>query len=200
MKEEDGWRQTLPWIKSLTKRKIGQIWIHHTGHDGTHSYGTKTREWQLDTVIRAEPVKREDTDVSLKVTFEKARERTPRNREDFADITVALVNELWIWDAAVQASKEADAAKVRVPKAASIGKRALAEAIDALGAVPPASNYVPPNVKTVDVEQWRKYAYARGISDGTTDRAKQKAFKQAYDYLLAQQEAAAWQGQVWICS
>ena len=30
MKEEEGWRQALPWIKSLTKRAIGQVWMHHT--------------------------------------------------------------------------------------------------------------------------------------------------------------------------
>jgi hypothetical protein len=45
MKEEEGWRRTIPWQHSLTKRKIGQAWLHHTGHDETKSYGTKTREW-----------------------------------------------------------------------------------------------------------------------------------------------------------
>jgi hypothetical protein len=200
MKEEDGWRQTLGWVKSLTKRKMGQIWFHHTGHEGNHSYGTKTREWQLDTVIKAEPVKREDTDVSFKLTFEKARERTPRNRDDFADITVALINEHWSWGSAAQVPKGKDGTKARIPKAASIGRRALVEAIDAVGAVPPASNYIPKNVKTVDVEQWRKYAYNRGISDGATERAKQLAFKGGYEYLLANGQIAVWQGQVWLLS
>ena len=35
MKEEDGWRQTLPLVTSLTKRGIAQVWLHHTGHDET---------------------------------------------------------------------------------------------------------------------------------------------------------------------
>jgi hypothetical protein len=27
------------------------MWLHHTGHNETQSYGTKTREWQMDTVL-----------------------------------------------------------------------------------------------------------------------------------------------------
>jgi RecA-family ATPase len=40
-KDPEPWQQTLPWALSLTKRKIGQLWIHHTGHDETRSYGDK---------------------------------------------------------------------------------------------------------------------------------------------------------------
>jgi hypothetical protein len=58
MKEEESWRQTLPWIRALTRRSIGQMWLHHTGHDASHSYGTKTREWQLDNLIRLETVEK----------------------------------------------------------------------------------------------------------------------------------------------
>jgi hypothetical protein len=97
MKEEEGWRQTLPWQHSLTKRNIGQVWLHHTGHDETKSYGTKTREWQMDTVLFGEKVERPDTDVSFKLEFRKARERTPQTRADFADINVALVNNEWTY-------------------------------------------------------------------------------------------------------
>src|SRR5438552_9605282 len=64
-KDEEGWSQTPPWIKSLTKRRVGQLWLHHTGHDATRSYGTKTREWQMDTVISLQSVARDDTDVSF---------------------------------------------------------------------------------------------------------------------------------------
>jgi hypothetical protein len=51
MKDEEPWQDTLRWARSLTNRAIGQLWVHHTGHDDSRSYGTKTREWQLDTVI-----------------------------------------------------------------------------------------------------------------------------------------------------
>ena len=80
---------------SLTRRKIGQVWIHHTGHDETRSYGTKTREWQMDTVIHCDRIERADTDVSFQLTFKKARERTPDTRADFAITRIALVGDRW---------------------------------------------------------------------------------------------------------
>jgi hypothetical protein len=32
-KDSEPWQQTIPWALSLTKRQIGQVWVHHTGHD-----------------------------------------------------------------------------------------------------------------------------------------------------------------------
>ena len=42
--KEESWTHVLPWLKSLTKRHIGQIWFHHTGHNEGH---TSTRIWQM---------------------------------------------------------------------------------------------------------------------------------------------------------
>src|SRR5258708_15194487 len=95
MKEEESWRQTLPWILSLTSRNIGQIWVHHTGHDETRGYGSKTREWMMDTVLHLDRIERADTDVSFQLTFRKARERTPDTRADIADVNIAMVNDRW---------------------------------------------------------------------------------------------------------
>ncbi|WP_338821403.1 AAA family ATPase [Bradyrhizobium septentrionale] len=94
-KETLPWQQTLPWALSLTQRGIGQIWIHHTGHDETRGYGDKAREWQMDTVIHLETAKRDDTDVSFTLQFRKARERTPTIRFDFQEVKIALVNDRW---------------------------------------------------------------------------------------------------------
>jgi hypothetical protein len=95
MKDSEPWQQTLPLALSLTKRAIRQIWIHHTGHDETRSYGDKTREWQMDTVAHLDAVKRDDTDVSFSMSLPKARERTPATRYDFQDVKIALVNDRW---------------------------------------------------------------------------------------------------------
>jgi AAA domain len=95
MKDPEPWQQTIPWALSLTKRAVGQIWIHHTGHDETRSYGDKTREWQMDTVAHLDAVKRDETDVSFSMSFKKARERTPATRFDFQDVKIALVNDRW---------------------------------------------------------------------------------------------------------
>jgi AAA domain len=86
-----------------------------------------------------------------------------------------------------------------LPKTAQIALRALSEAIDEIGAVPPASNHIPQKTKTVTVDQWREYAYRIGISTGE-DRAKQQAFKRASEQLIGGEppRAAMWDGQVWV--
>ena len=94
-KDSEPWLQTLPLVLSLTGREIGQVWIHHTGHDESRSYGDKTREWQMDAVAHFDRVERDDTDISFSMKFEKARERTPQNRDDFQDVKIALVNDHW---------------------------------------------------------------------------------------------------------
>jgi len=104
MRDEESWRKTLDWQKSLTRRHIGQLWIHHTGHDESKGYGTKTREWQMDTVIALESVERAETDVSFQLTFKKAREWTPDTRTDFVDVRVALVNNRWVFETVTEAS------------------------------------------------------------------------------------------------
>jgi AAA domain len=96
MKDEDAWAQTMPYIRKLTARGIGQLWGHHTGHDESRSYGDKTKEWQLDLVLFMETVRREDTDVSFNLEFRKAREREPETRADFQSLKVALVNDEWL--------------------------------------------------------------------------------------------------------
>ena len=98
MRDEEAWRDTLPLITQLTTRRVGQLWFHHTGHDASRSYGTKTREWRMDTVIHGTAVARPDTDVSLQLEFKKARGRTPETRKDFEDVAVALVDDRWISD------------------------------------------------------------------------------------------------------
>jgi hypothetical protein len=95
MKDPKPWQETLPWALSLTKREIGQVWIHHAGIDESRSYGDKTKEWQMDTTMHLDAVKRDDTDVSFSLSFIKARERTPTTRFDFQDVKIALVNDQW---------------------------------------------------------------------------------------------------------
>jgi hypothetical protein len=100
MKEGVPWAQVMPWVRSLTKRNIGQAWVHHTGHDESRSYGDKTREWQMDCVIHLEAARRDDTDVSFSLEFRKARERTPATRADFQTARIALLGDAWVSEAA----------------------------------------------------------------------------------------------------
>jgi CHC2-type zinc finger protein/AAA domain-containing protein len=41
MKEEQPWADTLPLVMELTRRRIAQVWLDHTGVDVTRGYGTK---------------------------------------------------------------------------------------------------------------------------------------------------------------
>jgi hypothetical protein len=100
MKDGEPWAQVMPWVRSLTKQKIGQLWVHHTGHDESRSYGDKTKEWQLDTVLHMDPVENAETDVSFNLEFRKARERTPATRSDFQTTRIALLGDTWRSEAA----------------------------------------------------------------------------------------------------
>jgi hypothetical protein len=98
MRETEPWAAVIPWVRSLTKRRIGQLWVHHTGHDESRGYGDKSREWQLDTVLHMAKAERLETDVAFTLEFRKARERTPATRDDFADIAVALIGDEWTFE------------------------------------------------------------------------------------------------------
>jgi hypothetical protein len=106
LKETDAWRNTPPWVQELTKRSIGQIWIHHTGHDETRSYGDKTKEWQLDVVgfMTGDG----EGFIDFKLEFKKARERSGDNYQDFVPHKVSLENDEWIsWPAEPSNAKKA---------------------------------------------------------------------------------------------
>ena len=154
MKDEESWRKTLPWVKSLTKRHIGQIWIHHTGHDESHSYGTKTREWQMDTVIQLEKVNRPDTDVSFQLVFKKARERRPDTRADFVDMRVALLDGEWTFEPVT--------APQRATAPSPLGNKFLAALIDALNGT---SVIMHKRGRCVNVDTWRQLCILNGLID-----------------------------------
>jgi hypothetical protein len=152
MKDEEPWQQALPWIRSLTKRSIGQLWIHHTGHDATRSYGTKTREWQLDTVMHLNAVEREDTDVSFSLEFKKARERTPATRADFQTTRIALVGDVW---------KSEATASARKGRVSPLGQKFLLALQNAL-----AEGGKPRNGRPcVSIELWRGECVRMGLID-----------------------------------
>jgi hypothetical protein len=152
MREEDGWQQVLPWIRGLTKRSIGQIWVHHTGHDETHSYGTKTREWQLDTVALLERDEQPFADIAFTIKFTKARERSPDNRSDFDHAIVTLAEDRWHSDRRPERTK-----KLASPKAMTF-HRALVRAIEVCGEARP----IYAAGRSVTMEQWRAEAMRIG--------------------------------------
>jgi hypothetical protein len=174
MKEEGGWAACLPWIRSLTRRNVGQLWLHHTGHDTSRGYGTKTREWQMDTVAHFEEVKRPDTDVSFQIAFPKARERRPENRAEFADTRIALVNDEWTSQPMSGGGKAKN-----VPPLAEKFFDALANAT--IGSTA-AKMFSRP---TATIEEWRAECFKIGLLDRDKDDSARSLFSKYKRELIA---------------
>jgi hypothetical protein len=153
-KDPDVWQKTLPFALELTKANIGQIWIHHTGHDESRSYGDKTREWQMDTTVHLDAAKRDDTDVSFTLKFEKARERTPATRFDFQDVKIALVNDQW----------EHEATEARRPgKVSPQTQKAMDALINVLAG--DQVEMLPGGRRAAHRDHWAAECNARGLID-----------------------------------
>ncbi|WEJ11580.1 helicase RepA family protein [Sinorhizobium sp. M103] len=75
---------------------------------------------------------------------------------------------------------------------------ALNEALDELGEVPPESNHVPSNTRTVSIDQWRDYAKRRGISMSDLPRALNLAFQRAVEKLRDNNMIGIWNDRVWV--
>jgi hypothetical protein len=189
MKDEEGWRQTLPWIRNLTRRGVGQIWVHHTGHDETRSYGTKTREWQLDAVALLERFEQPGSDIGFRLRFTKARERAPHNRADFDDVIVTLQTDKWSYERAEPVQKKRQA-KDRALEL-------LREAITREGTVPPACTHIPAATPCVTVGLWRRYCEMGSITEGGEGAAR-KAFERASNALLSAGLIGKWDLWVWL--
>ena len=171
MRDEEAWRDTLPLITQLTARRVGQLWIHHTGHDASRGYGTKTREWRMDTVIHGTEVKRPDTDISLRLEFRKNREKTPETRQDFADVTVALVGDKWVCD---RQSKPAS------PDSTSPNGQKFLQALRDAFAKGPTQKFQSWEVVTMD--QWRNECLRLALLNKDAKANQQRAM--LYKYRL----------------
>lgn len=97
MSEEESWEPVKRLARWITSLRIGQLWIHHTGHDSTKGFGTKTREWEMDTVLRL-AFASEDRDGPITMDFRKTRLRTPENAAQFKPLTITLSKDGWTAD------------------------------------------------------------------------------------------------------
>lgn len=165
MKEEESWRDIKQFVFWLTKERIGQLWFHHTGLDKSRAYGTKTREWIMDTVMVGES--HEEDHVKVDVKFPKARRRKPSNASDFKPVLVELLDRAWT-RGEVKSSTGG-----RPNKSDEIALSALHKAVaDADG---PATE-----------EAWKKYAYKSNITTSKDKDARRMAFSRARDNLIEQ--------------
>jgi hypothetical protein len=181
MKETEQWAATIPWVRALTAKKIGQLWLHHTNNEN-QSYGDKTREWQMDTVVFAERVEREDTDVSMKLEFRKARERTPLTRADFADMDVALVGDEWIYSSPEGGNKT---------NPSPLGRKFL----DALKNAPAVTDG---SRRCVSQEAWRQECLVLGLLDKDRENSSRALFSKYRRELIAGNHIACNETHAWL--
>jgi AAA domain len=159
MSEEESWGPVKHLVRRITSKKIGQIWLHHTGHDGTKGYGTKTREWEMDTVVRLAFA--DDNHEAVAMEFRKARLRTPQNHEQFGARTLSRGPDGWWFDAMsgkpMDGRKSAEVIKL---------KRAIVDAYSRLSDdMPLTTGFAGQQVRKVAADKLRDEVKRRGFLD-----------------------------------
>jgi hypothetical protein len=177
------------------------MWIHHIPIDGTERMrGHGALLGAMDTTISvvkahtartATVIKANDSEEGEQVAFTLDSVPISQNAEGIettAPVVVPLDN----------IPPQTTNSSARLTKAAQTALRALTEALDEQGEPAPASNHIPAGVKVVTINQWRQYAYLRGISTSEEDRARQQAFKRASEHLIGAQRVGIWDDQAWV--
>jgi hypothetical protein len=95
MGEEESWAPVKLLVRKISSSRIGQLWLHHTGHDTSKGFGTKTREWEMDTVVSL--MGEENKPLSpITMEFKKARLRTPKTAGQFKPVTISRGDNGWM--------------------------------------------------------------------------------------------------------
>jgi hypothetical protein len=189
LKEEDGARALNDLRRQLTKQKIGQLWLHHTGHDASRGYGPKLREWHLDTVMVGERLERPDADAAFTLKFTKCRRRTPDNRAEFENVEVVLEQGQWTIGATTNGGKKS------MSPAAQICRAALVKALAEFGTKPPASTGTVGVLIACTDAQWRDVFNHMIPRDDPNPRA---TWKRGTEKLIANKMATVWGGWAWL--
>jgi hypothetical protein len=159
MSDEESWTPAKHLVRRITSKRIGQMWLHHTGHDGTKSYGTKTREWEMDTTVRLAFA--DDNREAIALEFQKARLRTPQNHEQFKARTLSRGPDGWTFDAMsgkpMDGRKSAEVIKL---------KHAIVDAYSRLSdGVEPTTGFASQKVRKVAADDLRDEVKRRGFLD-----------------------------------
>jgi hypothetical protein len=177
--------------------------VHHTGKDTNQgARGHSSLRAAVDTEIE---MTWDKTGQSGLATVTKQRDSRTEGKFAFTldDVDVDLRDDgTLVTSCVVVPGDEITAAKgerrERLPKAAQTALRALREAIHEHGIVPSPADDIPSGVRAVTVDQWRDRAYAMTITRSTAERAKQQAFKRAFERLIKEGRVSVWNGQAWL--
>jgi AAA domain len=195
LKDEESAQQIKALQFELTKRRVGQLWLHHTGHDNTRGYGAKLREWWLDVVMVAEKAERSGADLSFTLKFSKCRRRTPENRADFEEVTVELRDGRWLSTAE---PAPAGGKRKKLTKRAQLCLDALAKALADVGQKPPTCSATSGVARAVSIETWREFFNRMAPYTEDQADAKRKAWQVGLEELAACRAVEKWERWVWV--
>jgi hypothetical protein len=177
--------------------EVHLLLIHHQPQEKERMRGHGALLAAVDTTIHvtktaagrlAEVVKSSDHEEGQRIAF--GLKSVTVDHDEHGDPVTAPV-------AIEQELQAGQSKKAKLSASSKVALNALYEAIIEMGEVPPASNHIPPGTKAVKVEQWRIYAYRRGISSSSEPRARQKAFNSAVVALQAAKAIGVWEPHVW---
>jgi KaiC/GvpD/RAD55 family RecA-like ATPase len=174
--------------------------LHHSGKDGTRgARGHSLLRAAVDTEIEIT----RDAEAGISTAHVRKQRELP---SDVPPLSFAL----WsiplgqdedgdeITSCVIVAADAPSRRSTSIAGAAGIALNLLRKAVDEAGERPPACNHVPPGVRGVRLETWRRYCYAGSISDGDTSDAKRKSFKRAADRLQSAGIIGVWGEWVWL--
>jgi hypothetical protein len=196
-------RDMAAYVKAADALRIAfdcaVVIVHHCGHEGTRPRGHSSLMGAIDAQIA---VKRDATD-NIIATVELMKDG--QQGDEFASrlevVEIGLDDDGDRITSCVIVPVEGLAPQKEKPKklpaAAAKALKALHEVIDDAGIIPPHDSYIPPQIKTVTVEQWRAQALKRGLSGSADAKMKQQAFRRAFDCLTTNNLIAVSQPYVW---
>ena len=93
MLDEEHWKPVQAIVRKLTANRIAQVWLDQTGFNSGRGYGTKSKEWAMDTVaLLSRPEDGED-DGPIRLEFTKARLRLPATAWLFKPVLICSRHE-----------------------------------------------------------------------------------------------------------
>jgi AAA domain len=191
MSEEESWTPIKALVRKISSRRIAQIWLHHTGHDTSKGFGTKTREWEMDTVVSL--TKAIDGN-QIALEFKKARLRKPENRDQFESQIIQCGPDGW--------SGQTETTKGgRVSEGTAI-ERGILNAYDRLAeGVEATSGFDGKPVRKVAADAIRNEVKSRGLLDtnekGQLTPTSRTLFRRAKTSVLGTGKVVENDGLVW---
>jgi hypothetical protein len=201
MTDDRSWRPVAELMGWLTGRRIAQIWVHHTGHDPNRGFGTKSREWRLDTVVLLTEANKDgltaEEGAPVEMRFKKARLRRPQDSNEFEELKIACGPEGWR-----TIERLSDKQEERPLSDRAILTRAFCNAYDELANGVEASGYVGDyKILKVNVDKLRDHLKSTGWLDvdekGRIIDASRSALRRIKSALLGEGGFQEQDGMIW---